>query len=240
MIVPHKSEGTFYHHVLKVNRRLHCRYFACEAMPDTKVLLVRQVTRCPAPIKPEVTPALATARSPKCTLPAKCTSTLRARSKHRSIGALMIGNFFQPNHAGLRYSESPGKLNPIGMDTGALRFRRMVNPAPLAFELRVQSDFGIEKLGDRAAFLGRVRGAGESFLRAPGIFARNSSRLRLMAKPSPSLSSVIVQVVSRLSAFRPSFCSIRERAIVKQPAWAAASNSSGLVPVPCSKRSRKE
>ena len=39
---------------------------------------------------PEVTPAVATADSPQCTFPARCTSTLRARSKQRSIGARMM------------------------------------------------------------------------------------------------------------------------------------------------------
>src|SRR5579875_1017007 len=61
-----------------------------------------------------------------------------------------------------------------------------------------------------------------------------------MAKPSPSFSSVMVQVVSMLSAFSPCFCSSAESAIEKQPACAAASSSSGLVPVPCSKRSLNE
>ena len=36
---------------------------------------------------PEVTPPVATAASPQWTLPARCTSTLRAKSKQRSIGA---------------------------------------------------------------------------------------------------------------------------------------------------------
>src|SRR6185312_14267110 len=57
-----------------------------------------------------------------------------------------------------------------------------------------------------------------------------------MEKPSPSFSMVMVQVVSRLSAFSFDSPSTSESAIVKQPAWAAASNSSGLVPLPCSKR----
>src|SRR5437773_9263943 len=43
------------------------------------------VTSCPAPINPEVTPAMA--RSPLQFVEAMCKSTLRARSKQRSIGA---------------------------------------------------------------------------------------------------------------------------------------------------------
>src|SRR3989442_10979349 len=44
----------------------------------------RHVTSCPAPINPEVTPAMA--RSPLQFVEAMCKSTLRARSKQRSIG----------------------------------------------------------------------------------------------------------------------------------------------------------
>src|SRR5580693_2129470 len=49
----------------------------------------RQLTRCPRPTRPEVTPAVATADSPQWTFPKRCTSTLRARSKQRSMGAPM-------------------------------------------------------------------------------------------------------------------------------------------------------
>ena len=54
--------------------------------------LARQVTRCPRPISPDVTPADATAISPECKFPARCASTLRARSKQRSIGARIVVN----------------------------------------------------------------------------------------------------------------------------------------------------
>src|SRR5882672_4709081 len=61
-----------------------------------------------------------------------------------------------------------------------------------------------------------------------------------MLNPSPTLSNVIVAVVSSFSAVNPAAPSCPERAIVKQPACAAASNSSGLVPTPFSNRVLKE
>src|SRR6266704_6531932 len=61
-----------------------------------------------------------------------------------------------------------------------------------------------------------------------------------MAKPSGSLSSEMVAVVSSLVAVMPALPSCAESAIVKQPACAAASSSSGLVPTPFSNRVLKE
>src|SRR5882724_3491213 len=61
-----------------------------------------------------------------------------------------------------------------------------------------------------------------------------------MLNPSPTLSNVIVAVVSSFSAVKPAAPSCPERAIEKQPACAAASNSSGLVPTPFSNRVLKE
>src|SRR5216683_134345 len=61
-----------------------------------------------------------------------------------------------------------------------------------------------------------------------------------MLKPSPTFSSVTVAVVSSFCAVRPALPSCAESAMVKQPACAAASNSSGLVPTPFSKRVLKE
>src|SRR5437868_10695983 len=45
-----------------------------------------------------------------------------------------------------------------------------------------------------------------------------------------------VAVVFMLSGVRPAFVSCPDSAMEKQPAWAAAINSSGLVPCPSSKR----
>src|SRR5271154_874925 len=73
-------------------------------------------------------------------------------------------------------------------------------------------------------------------LSAPGMRATKSKWLLVMLNPSPTLSSVTVAVVSSLSAFRPIAPSCPESAIVKQPACAAASNSSGFVPTPFSNR----
>src|SRR5216683_1738640 len=61
-----------------------------------------------------------------------------------------------------------------------------------------------------------------------------------MAKPPGSLSSEMVAVVSSLVAVKPALPSCAESAIVKQPACAAASSSSGLVPTPFSNRVLKE
>src|SRR5882757_873656 len=57
-----------------------------------------------------------------------------------------------------------------------------------------------------------------------------------MAKPEAVCSSVTVAVVPMLSGVKPPLPSSLERAIEKQPAWAAAISSSGLVPLPSSKR----
>ena len=54
------------------------------------------------------------------------------------------------------------------------------------------------------------------------------------------LPSVTLAVVPIRSAVMPAAPSCPDRAIEKQPAWAAAINSSGLVPLPSSKRVLKE
>src|SRR5579872_855035 len=77
-------------------------------------------------------------------------------------------------------------------------------------------------------------------LSAPGMVATRSRWLFVTEKPSPTLSSVIVAVVSSFCAVIPAPPSWAERAIVKHPACAAARSSSGLVPTPFSKRVLKE
>jgi hypothetical protein len=61
-----------------------------------------------------------------------------------------------------------------------------------------------------------------------------------MANPASVFSSVTIAVVLMLSGARPALPSSLERAIEKQPACAAAISSSGLVPLPCSKRVVKD
>src|SRR6266851_2683583 len=61
-------------------------------------------------------------------------------------------------------------------------------------------------------------------------------KLRTPDAPSPTLSSVIVQVVSSFVAVRPASPNCLERDMVKHPACAAASSSSGFVPTPFSNR----
>src|SRR4029434_3123191 len=76
-------------------------------------------------------------------------------------------------------------------------------------------------------------------LAAPGILAFRSKWTEVMAKPSSSFSSVTFAEVSIRSAFKFASPRIKERAMVKQPAWAAAKSSSGLVPATPSKRLAK-
>ena len=71
---------------------------------------------------------------------------------------------------------------------------------------------------------------------APGIRAVTSSCEAVMVGLPSMNSNVSVALVSRLSGVMPSFPSSDESAMVKQPACAAAINSSGLVPTPDSKR----
>src|SRR5256885_4712018 len=61
-----------------------------------------------------------------------------------------------------------------------------------------------------------------------------------MEKLSPTFSRLTVATVSSFCAVSPALASCAERAMVKQPACAAASSSSGLVPTPFSKRVLKE
>src|SRR5258708_3460796 len=77
-------------------------------------------------------------------------------------------------------------------------------------------------------------------LSAPGTRATRSRWLLVMLKLSPTFSRLTVALVSSFCAVRPAPPSCAESAMVKQPACAAASSSSGLVPTPFSKRVLKE
>src|SRR6202048_4422648 len=77
-------------------------------------------------------------------------------------------------------------------------------------------------------------------LSAPGMFATRSRWLLVMEKPSPTLASVMVAVVSSFCAVMPALPSCADSAMVKHPACAAAHNYSGFVPTPFSKRVLKE
>src|ERR1044072_7648034 len=57
-----------------------------------------------------------------------------------------------------------------------------------------------------------------------------------MVKPASVFSSVTAALVLIRSAVSPAFPSCADKAIEKQPACAAAINSSGFVPLPSSKR----
>src|ERR1043166_6539928 len=77
-------------------------------------------------------------------------------------------------------------------------------------------------------------------LSAPGIFTFTCRWDEVTAKPESSFSSVTVAVVSMDWAVIPALPSWAESAMLKQPAWAAAINSSGFVPGWYSKRVAKD
>src|SRR5262249_5940828 len=72
---------------------------------------------------------------------------------------------------------------------------------------------------------------------APGTRARVTRWMRVIVQPASSLSKSSWAVVRMLCGVSPAPPSCAERAIEKQAACAAATSSSGLVPVPDSKRS---
>jgi hypothetical protein len=74
----------------------------------------------------------------------------------------------------------------------------------------------------------------------PGIFAVMSRCDSVTVKPASVFSNVIVAVVWMDAGVKPALPSSAENAIEKQPACAAAINSSGFVPMPFSKRVLKE
>ena len=76
-------------------------------------------------------------------------------------------------------------------------------------------------------------------LSAPGIFAFNVRCTDVMAKPSPTFSSVTSALVSICSAVSFASPRISDSAMVKQAACAAPISSSGLEPGLPSKRLAK-
>src|SRR5262245_53614305 len=77
-------------------------------------------------------------------------------------------------------------------------------------------------------------------LSPPGIFTRTCKCTEVIAKPDSSFSRVTAAVVSMDCAVIPALPSWAERAMLKHPAWAAATSSSGLVPGCDSNRVAKE
>src|SRR5881409_575143 len=65
---------------------------------------------------------------------------------------------------------------------------------------------------------------------APGTFAATSRWMDLTVQPASVLSKSRVAFVSMRSGRYPARSSSPDRAIEKQPAWAAATSSSGFVP----------
>jgi len=70
----------------------------------------------------------------------------------------------------------------------------------------------------------------------PGMVAWVLRWILVMVGPSSVVSMVTVAVVSMVLGGCSAEVSWELRAMVKQPAWAAAMSSSGLVPAPSSKR----
>src|ERR1041384_907969 len=75
---------------------------------------------------------------------------------------------------------------------------------------------------------------------APGTRALTWRWIVVMAKPDSSFSSVTVASVAIRSGFRPALFNCADKAMEKQPAWAAPINSSGFVPFSFSKRVTNE
>src|SRR5262249_43970185 len=74
----------------------------------------------------------------------------------------------------------------------------------------------------------------QAALSALGTFPLTSNMILVTVHPASSLSNVTVAVVSSFSGVKPAFPNCADSAIAKQPACAAAINSSGLVPFPLS------
>src|SRR5215213_4667991 len=103
-----------------------------------------------------------------------------------------------------------------------------------SFASSVISAFSRREIGQPAfALLAAVSKAAWS---APGILAVRSRWDAETVHPASSFSIVTVAVTSILSGVNPLLQSWPDKAIAKQPAWAAAISSSGFVPVPSSKR----
>ena len=62
----------------------------------------------------------------------------------------------------------------------------------------------------------------------------------VIPNPPSTGSRNTLAVVSMRRGVKPALPSAEESAMEKQPAWAAPISSSGLVPVPCSKREENE
>ena len=84
MIVLHKLEYSLNHRVLEIVGRIECGYFARKMLVDPEVF-ARQRTNWFGPIRPVITPPTACSRDDS--VPSRCTSMLRERSKQRRIGA---------------------------------------------------------------------------------------------------------------------------------------------------------
>src|SRR5215217_1300208 len=65
-----------------------------------------------------------------------------------------------------------------------------------------------------------------------GTLPLTSSKIFVTVQPASSFSKVTVAVVSSFSGTKPAFPNCPDKAMVKQPACAAAISSSGLVPLP--------
>ena len=114
----------------------------------------------------------------------------------------------------------------------------MIRGPAQAAQLGLQRDLGHrgERLGHRAVLL---RALGQLLKRAwssPGTVASITSAMRSIFKPSPSLASRTVAVVSMVLTVMPAFSQETAKNIVKQAACAAPRISSGLVPLPSAKR----
>ncbi len=80
----------------------------------------------------------------------------------------------------------------------------------------------------------------KALLSIPGTWASVVSSMRVMPNPSPTFSRWTRAAVWMRVGGWPALVRPAERAMEKQPAWAAAISSSGFVPLPSSKRDANE
>src|SRR3990170_2058294 len=119
--------------------------------------------------------------------------------------------------------------------------RRGVLDAPLTQRTRsaiVMFVFRRREIGQ--PFLAASAAAWTFASSAPGTLAATSRWIDVTAHPASVFSKFALAVVSMLSGVSPALPSSPENAIEKQPAWAAATSSSGFVPGASSNRIAKE
>ena len=155
-----------------------------------------------------------------------------------------------PQHGALLPGRLRGRRGPRTPRSFA-RALRLSSEGPLAEKGLGERSAQASSLASSVIFVFSRREIGQPFsaawaaarnasLDAPGILPTSSRCDPVTVQPASSLSMVMVAVVRRLCATRFALPSSADRAMVKQPAWAAATSSSGFVPFVSSNRVVKE